>query len=39
MDDAGVPSLLSAPYLGSCSPVDPVYVNTRRFVLSKANPF
>jgi len=38
MDDANMPSLLSAPYLGYCSPEDPVYVNTRRFILSKANP-
>lgn len=39
MDDANVPSLLSAPWLGYVSNDDPVYLNTRRFVLSKHNPF
>ena len=39
MDDANVPSLLSLPYLGYCAPDDPVYLNTRRFILSKANPY
>lgn len=39
MDDANVPSLLSAPYLGYCSADDPVYQNTRRFILSEDNPF
>lgn len=39
MDDANVPSLLSAPYLGYCSADDPVYQNTRRFILSEENPF
>lgn len=38
-DDANVPSLLSAPYLGFCAPDDPVYLNTRRFILSEDNPF
>ncbi|WP_420869593.1 glycoside hydrolase family 125 protein [Cohnella ginsengisoli] len=39
MDDANVPSLLSIPYLGYVSAEDPVYANTRRFVLSSANPY
>ncbi|HWQ11814.1 MAG TPA: glycoside hydrolase family 125 protein [Roseiflexaceae bacterium] len=39
MDDANVPSLLSLPYLGWCAPDDPLYLATRRFVLSPANPF
>jgi meiotically up-regulated gene 157 (Mug157) protein len=39
MDDANVPSLLSLPYLGCCSADDPVYQNTRRFILSDGNPF
>ncbi len=39
MDDANVPSLLSLPYLGYCSLSDEKYVNTRKFVLSKDNPY
>jgi len=39
MDDANVPSLLSLPYLGAVSQDDPVYQNTRRFLLSENNPF
>jgi uncharacterized protein len=39
MDDANVPSLLSLPYLGWCAPDDPLYLSTRGFVLSEANPF
>lgn len=39
MDDANVPSLLSLPYLGCLSADDPVYRNTRRMLLSKANPY
>jgi len=39
MDDANIPSLLSMPYLGCCSPSDPVYRNTRAFALSDSNPY
>lgn len=39
MDDANVPSLLSLPYLGYCSADDKIYRNTRKFVLSKDNPY
>lgn len=37
-DDANVPSLLSAPYLGYVPASDKFYQNTRRFLLSKDNP-
>ena len=39
MDDANVPSLLEAPYLGYCDFEDEVYQNTRQFILSRNNPF
>jgi meiotically up-regulated gene 157 (Mug157) protein len=39
MDDANVPSLLSLPYLGAVKNTDPLYQNTRRFLLSEYNPF
>src|SRR5665213_1933340 len=39
MDDANVPSLLSLPYLNAVKRDDPVYENTRNFVLSGDNPF
>jgi hypothetical protein len=39
MDDANVPSLLAMPYLGTCSASDPLYLATRRFLLSEANPY
>ncbi len=39
MDDANIPSLLSLPYLEAVDKTDPVYLNTRKFVLSRHNPF
>ena len=39
MDDANVPSLLGMAYLGDVDRNDPVYQNTRRFVLSPDNPW
>jgi uncharacterized protein len=39
MDDANVPSLLSMPYVGSVKANDEIYRNTRKLVLSKANPY
>jgi len=38
-DDANVPSLLSLPYLGVCSPDDPAYLATRQQVLSTSHPW
>jgi meiotically up-regulated gene 157 (Mug157) protein len=37
-DDANIPSLLSAPYIGYTTAGDRYYENTRRFLLSKDNP-
>ena len=37
-DDANVPSLLSAPYLGYVSATNRTYLNTRKFILSPADP-
>lgn len=39
MDDANVPSLLSIPYLGYTTAEDPIYINTRKFILSEENPY
>ncbi len=38
-DDANVPSLLSLPYLGCVKPEDPLYLRTRKLVLSEDNPY
>ena len=37
-DDANIPSLLSAPYLGYTGSGDRYYDNTRKFLLSQDNP-
>ncbi len=37
-DDANIPSLLAAPYIGYTTPDDRYYDNTRRFLLSQDNP-
>ncbi|MBV8155327.1 MAG: glycoside hydrolase family 125 protein [Candidatus Eremiobacteraeota bacterium] len=39
MDDANIPNLTALPYIGWCATDDPVYLNTRRFTLSSANPY
>lgn len=39
MDDANIPGLLAAPWYGYCDAGDDIYQNTRRFVLSKDNPY
>ncbi|MBB5394697.1 glycoside hydrolase family 125 protein [Mucilaginibacter sp. AK015] len=39
MDDANVPSLLGMPYLDAVKNTDPVYINTRKMLLSLNNPF
>ena len=39
MDDTNIPSLLSLPYLDAISVADPLYQNTRKFVLSLDNPW
>lgn len=39
MDDTNVPSLLTLPYLDAISASDPLYQNTRKYVLSEANPW
>ncbi|GAB5035230.1 Hypothetical protein NocV09_02401060 [Nannochloropsis oceanica] len=38
-DDAGIPSLLSLPYLGYCPPSLPLYQRTRAFALSSRNSY
>ena len=39
MDEANSPDLLSLPYHGFFPSTDPVYQNTRRFALSRGNPY
>jgi uncharacterized protein len=39
MDDANIPSLLSLPYLEGLKAENEIYQNTRRFILSKDNPW
>ena len=39
MDDASVPSLLAAPYLGYCSFKDAIHQNTRKMIWSGNNPY
>ena len=39
IDDAGLPSLTSIPYLGYKTVDDPVYQNSRKFAQSADNPF
>ena len=37
IDDSNIPSLVSMPYLGTISAKDPLYKNTRKFLLTLGN--
>jgi uncharacterized protein len=39
MDAANIPSLLAIPWLGYVANTDPIYQNTRNFILSTDNPY
>ena len=39
MDDPNIPSILSLPYLGYCQTDNEIWLNTRKFILSRGNPF
>ena len=39
LDDSNVPSLLALPYFGAMEVSDPLYQNTRRMLMSDANPY
>jgi meiotically up-regulated gene 157 (Mug157) protein len=39
MDDAGVPGLVTIPYLGYGNYTNEIYLNSRKFALSSANPY
>jgi uncharacterized protein len=39
IDDGNIPNLLSLPYIGAVKRDDKIYCDTRRFVLSKSNPY
>ncbi len=39
MDDANVPSLMSLEYLGAHKAYEPIYKNTREFLISDSNPY
>ena len=38
LEESTVPNLMSLPYIGACSIDDPVYQNTREWLLSEWNP-
>jgi meiotically up-regulated gene 157 (Mug157) protein len=39
MDDTNMPSLLTLPYMDAIPSNDPLYLNTRKFIFSDANPW